>query len=185
MRLAVPTVLLALLGCSSSGVDVRGGGADPHYDFKSLKTYGWMPREDLGDPRIEEDRLDARVHAGVDAELQAKGYRLEAQGADFLVGYRAVLGRQRTVESGQAYEGIWTDDHRPSHSTTGGPAPVSKVETEGTLVLRMHDGKTRRLVWEAAADTEIEPKSGPLTIAPTTDDKVRVAVRKMLERFPP
>jgi hypothetical protein len=182
MRALLPAaILLAALGCSS-GVDVRGGGADPTYDFASLKTFGWMPREDAGDPRIDQDRLDARVRSGVDDGLSGKGYRHAAEGADFLVGYRAVLGRERTVDPGQAYEGIWTDGHTP-RPAAGESAPVDKVETEGTLVLRIFDGKTRRLVWEAAADTEIDPKSGPL--APTTEDKVRVAVRKMLERFPP
>jgi hypothetical protein len=183
MRVPVPfALLLAALGCASSGVDVRGGGADPNYDFRSLKTYGWMPREATGDPRIEDDRLDARVHAGVDEQLAEKGYRLAAEKADFLVGYRAVLGRQRTVDPGQAYEGIWTENNQP-RPAGGGSAPVDKVETEGTLVLRIFDGKKRNLVWEAAADTEIDSKSGPLE--PTTEDKVRVAIRKMLERFPP
>lgn len=181
MRAFLPAaLLLATLGCSS--VDVRGGGADPTYDFASLKTFGWMPREETGDPRIDAERLDARVRAGVDDGLSAKGYRLEAEGADFLVGYRAVLGEKRTVESGPAYEGIWTESHTP-RPAEGGSAPVDKVETEGTLVLRIFDGKSRRMVWEAAADTEIDPKSGPL--APTSEDKVRVAIRKMLERFPP
>jgi Domain of unknown function (DUF4136) len=182
MRVLLPaTLLLGALGCSS-GVDVRGGGADPDYDFGRLKTYGWMPREETGDPRIDEERLDARVRAGVDERLAEKGYRLAAEGADFLVGYRAALGRQRTVDPGQAYEGIWTESHSPRPATAG-TGPVDKVETEGTIVLRIFDGKSRRLVWEAAADTEIDPKSGPLT--PTTEDKVRVAIRKMLERFPP
>lgn len=181
MRTPAPAlVLLAALGCST-GVDVRGGGADPEYDFARLKSYGWMPRESTGDPRIDEERLDARVRAGVDGRLAEKGYRLAADRSDFLVGYRAVLGRERTVESGPAYEGIWTENHAPRPAT--GAAPVDKVETEGTLVLRIFDGKSRRLVWEAAADTEIDPKSGPL--APTTEDKVHVAIRKMLDRFPP
>jgi len=105
---------------------VRGGGADPNYDFKKLETYGWMPREDLGDPRIDQDRLDVRVHAGVDGDLQNKGYRLETAAADFLVGYRAVLGRQRTVDAGEAYEGIWTDDGRPARSAGDEhPAPIA------------------------------------------------------------
>lgn len=174
-------LLLAVLGCSSS-VDVRGGGADPSYDFGPLKTYGWMPRAETGDPRIDEERLDARVRAGVDEHLAEKGYRSVAEEADFLVGYRAVLGRQRTVDPGQAYEGIWTEDHTP-RPATGSTGAVDKVETEGTIVLRIFDGKSRRLVWEAAADTEIDPKRGPLTT--TTEDKVRIAIRKMLERFPP
>jgi hypothetical protein len=105
-----------------------------------------------------------------------------AEGADFLVGYRAVLGTQREVEPGQPFEGIWTDEHTP-RGAGGGSAPVDKVVSEGTLVLRIFDGKSGNLVWEAAADTEINPKSGPLS--PTTEDKVRIAIREMLERFPP
>ncbi len=181
MRALLPAaLLLATLGCSS-GIDVRGGGADPSYDFGPLETYGWMPHEEAGDPRIDQERLDARVRAGVDEGLSAKGYRLATGDADFLVGYRAVLGRERTVDTGPAYEGIWTENHTPRPATDA--ASVDKVETEGTLVLRIFDGKSRRLVWEAAADTEIDPKSGPL--APTAEDKVRVAIRKMLDRFPP
>jgi hypothetical protein len=181
MRLAAATLVLLSLGCGS-GVEVRGGGADPDYDFRRLKTYGWLPRETTGDPRIDEERLDQRVHAGVDGILATKGYRLVDGNADFLVGYRAVLGRQRSVEPRQPFEGIWTDDNAPRGAGSD-PAPVDMVETEGTLVLRIFDGKSRNLVWEAAADTEIDPKPGPL--APTTEDKVRVAIRGMLERFPP
>jgi len=179
--LASALLLLTALGCSSN-VEVRGGGADPNYDFKRLKTYTWRPSETTGDPRIDEARLAARVHAGVDQDLEAKGYRLVTEGGDFQVGYRAVLGRQREVESGPKFEGIWTDDHTP-RSAGGGTAPVDKVVVEGTLVLRIFDGKSGNLVWEAAADTDLDPKPGPL--APTTEDKVRVAIREMLERFPP
>lgn len=182
MRVAA-LLLLAAQGCGS-GIDVRGGGADPNYNFERLKTYSWSPRDTGGDPRIDEALLDQRVHAGVDNSLGAKGYRLEPEGGDFLVGYRAVLGRQREVEPRQPFEGIWTDDHRP-RSAGDTSAPVSKVVTEGTLVLRIFDGKTGNLVWEAAADTEINPKQGPLSLAPTNEDKVRIAIRKMLERFPP
>lgn len=175
--------LLAILGCSS-GIDVRGGGADPHYDFQRLQTYAWRPRDTTGDPRIDEQLLDQRVHGAVDEGLERKGYRLVAEGGDFLVGYRAVLGRQREVDKGEPFEGIWTDDHAP-RSAGNEPAPVSKVVTEGTLVLRIFDGKSGNLVWEAAADTEINPKTGPLSLAPTNEDKVRMAIGKMLERFPP
>jgi hypothetical protein len=171
--------LALLLAACSSGVDVRGGAGDPHYDFQRLKTYSWMPREPTGDPRIDESLLDDRVHRGVDEDLARQGYRLVPEGGDFAVGYRAVLGTQREVEGGESFEGIWTEDHTPR--SAGGGETVDKVVLEGTLVLRIFDGKTRNLVWEAAAETEINPKQSVL--APTREDKVRAAIRKMLDMF--
>jgi hypothetical protein len=181
MRAALAMAVLLPLACSG-GVRVRGGGGDPHYDFATLKTYTWLPRETTGDPRIDEPLLDSRVHAGVDQELGEKGYHLTEGNADFLVTYRAVLASQRSVESGPAFEGIWTDEHTP-RPADGSSSRVDKVVEQGTIVLRIYDGKSRKLVWEASAETEIDPKAGPL--APTTEDKVRVAIQKMLDLFPP
>lgn len=182
MRWIVPaSALLVALGCATA-VAVRGGGADPDYDFKRLKTYAWMPRESTGDPRIDEALLDGRVHEGVDEDLAKKGYRLVSEGADFAVGYRAVLGRQRSVEGQGGFEGIWTAENAPRGTDTGN-VKVDKVTYEGTLVLRIFDGKGKQLVWEAAADTEIDSSKSPLRAS--NEDKVRVAIRKMLERFPP
>jgi len=65
MRWLVPgSLLVAAIGCATA-VAVRGGGADPDYDFKRLETYAWMPRESTGDPRIDEALLDERVRKGV------------------------------------------------------------------------------------------------------------------------
>lgn len=179
MRSLLP--LLAVLGCSS-GIDVRGGAGDPRYDFKALKTYSWMPPEPTGDPRIDEAALEARVRKGVDEDLGKKGYRPAAEGPDFLVGYRAVLGNAREAAATETYEGIWTDEHTPRGGQGGGGSP-DKVVLEGTLVLRVFDGKSKRMVWEAAAETEINPKE--TLLAPTREDQVRAAIRKMLDRFPP
>ncbi len=183
MRASAAFVLVfAALGCSS-GIDVRGGAGDPHYDFKRLKTYSWMPRESTGDPRIDEAVLDERVHKGVDDDLGRKGYRLVPDGGDFVVGHRAVLGSQRSVESGQtSFEGIWTPDYAPRGTGNGG-ATVDKRVLEGTLVLRIFDGKSRNLVWEAAGETEINPRESVLPGG--REDKVRAAIREMLDRFPP
>lgn len=182
MRALAAVTLLVSLGCSS-GVDVRGGAGDPHYDFKNLKTYAWMPSEPTGDPRIDEALLEERVHGGVDEDLMSKGYRPAPAGdAGFLVGYRAVLGRQRSAAGGQkSFEGIWTADHAPVG--TGEGTTHDTVTYEGTLVLRIFDGKGKQLVWEAMADTEINPKRSPLSAS--REEKIRTAIRGMLERFPP
>ncbi len=172
-----------LLAACSSGIAVRGGAGDPHYDFKRLRTYGWMPSESMGDPRIDDAILDERVHRGVDDDLAKKGYRLVTENPDFAVGYRAVLGSQREVASGEnGFDGIWNSDYAP-RGTGGSDAPVDKVVLEGTIVLRIFDGKSRNLVWEAAAETEINPRE--TVLPPTREDKVRAAIREMLDMFPP
>jgi hypothetical protein len=173
-------LLAALLAACASKVQVRGGKGDPNYDFSRLRTYAWLPREPTGDPRIDEDLLEERVRSGVDEQLGDKGFRLAPEGeADFVVGYRAVLGRQRSVEAGKGYKSIWTDEHGRGTD----PAAVDKVVYEGTLVLRVFDGKGRELVWEATAETEINPRRSPLSAS--REDRVRIAIREMLDRFPP
>jgi hypothetical protein len=170
---------VVLLGCAAD-IQVRPG-YDPNYDFGRLRWYAWLPREPSGDPRIDDERLEGSVRGGVDELLGAKGYAGAPEDrADFLLGYRAVLGSQRTTRSGEAFEGIWTEDHAPRGPEGG---QVDTVVQEGILVLRMFDGKTRELVWEASAETEINPKGTDLD--PTREDKLRAALRKMLEGFPP
>jgi hypothetical protein len=171
-------VAALVLGCAAD-VQVRPG-YDPDYDFERLRWYAWLPPEPTGDPRIDDQRLEERVRNGVEDLLGKKGYARAADGqADFLLGYRAVLGTQRTTRSGEAFEGIWTEDHAPREAARS----VDAVDFEGILVLRMFDGKTRELVWEASAETEINPKGAALD--PTREDKLRAALRKMLEGFPP
>jgi hypothetical protein len=179
---AAALLLAACLGCAGD-VEVREGHL-PDYDFGRLRTYAWLEREPTGDPRIDERLLDERVRGGVDSQLAEKGYRLAPSGeADFLVGYRAVLGRERTVESSEPrFEGIWTEDYAPRGAAAEG-ASLDKVEYEGTLVLLIHDGKRRQLVWRAAAETEIQPRSSALSSV--RDERIRRTIRGMLARFPP
>jgi len=177
--------LLLCLGCASN-IEVRGGGHDPHYDFTKVRTYAWTPRETLGDPRIDEALLEERVHEAVDQELAGKGFRLaEPAQADVLVGYRAVLGRSRRQGPGAGtteYAGIWTDDYTP-RDATGGSSTVDRMVYEGTLVLRIQDRASGHLVWEATAETDINPRRS--SESERREEKIRRAIRAMLGTFPP
>jgi len=173
--------MIALAACSSP-MRVRSG-ADPHFDFAALKSYGWLPSPDAGDPRIHDERLEQRVKRAADAALQAKGYRLVTEGADFMVRYYAVLADRTTVERLNAsfdYDGVWNPDFGPQAMRPG--EEYSRPYTQGTLVLDILDTHSRRLIWRASAQTEVDLRKA------ASDQGTRVvreAVDTMLKEFPP
>jgi len=173
-------LVLALAACSSS-MKVRSG-ADPHFDFAAVKSYGWLPSPDSGDPRIHDERLEQRVTAAVDKDLQAKGYRLVTEGADFMVRYHAVLQERTTVERLNAtfdYNGVWTPEFTPA---MGQGEAYTRPYTQGTLVLDILDTRSHRLVWRASAQTEVDLRRAGSEKGARV---VREAVDAMLQTFPP
>lgn len=174
-------LVLALAACSSS-MKVRSG-ADPNFDFAALKSYGWLPSPDSGDARIHDERLEQRVTAAVDGDLQAKGYRLVTENADFMVRYHAVLQERTTVERLNAtfdYNGMWTPEFSPQAMGQG--EAYTRPYTQGTLVLDVLDTHSHRLVWRASAQTEVDLRRAGSEKGARV---VRDAVDAMLHSFPP
>ena len=78
-----------LLGaCSTVQIDSE---YDKQTDFTRLKTFRWVETTSpvaLGDPRVDDKVLQARVQLAVNRELEAKGLRrVDSDNADVLANY--------------------------------------------------------------------------------------------------
>lgn len=193
MTLAV-WLLAALLvavsgGCATLEVQTE---YDPRADFSGFETWVWMPREPAatGDPSLDNAILHSRIRAVVEEQLALQGYRkLSSATPDFLVTFHTAIDQRLDVST--------VDRSYPRHG--GGPyggsgrwGPgggwVYSSETRvreyelGSLILDIADNRTRDLVWRGFAQAEVGQRSQDQA---RRDERLREAVRRMLEQFPP
>jgi len=166
MRLLAATTLL-VAACSSVATNYD---YDTSYDFTKLKTYAWARA--VGQPEASPLVLE-RIRAAVDAELGKRGYTRVGKEADFLVATFA--GRQSRIQVTD-----WGYRYGPPGYWYHGGIDVYQYE-EGTLILDVVDGKSKRLVWRGTATSTIDPSATP----EKRTEKINAAVAKVLERFPP
>jgi hypothetical protein len=162
--------LLMLAGCGPM-IDVRAD-YDMSADFARLRTYAWLqrPSDAPGDPRINNDLLDSRVHAAVNEELHAKGYTESTETPDFRVTYHVIL-KEKLYPTAYGYgPGSWQ-----------AAAVRGATYEEGMLLLDLVDGTTNELVWRGSAQAGIDPSRGPQE----RTELIRAAVHRMLAAFPP
>jgi hypothetical protein len=154
-RLAACGIALCLAACAAK-LPV-GVSFDPLESFPAEASWNWnatanvLPKDD----RIEALQLDPVLREAIGAELAAHGYRLEASGnPDYLVSYE--LGLTTRV--------------RPETSLS-----------VASLSLLIRDFETRRRVWMAFVQTEIDISRS----AAERRANIRKVVAEMLESFPP
>ena len=181
-------LLVALLtGCSTMEVSFD---SDPKADFTGLKTYAWLkePQKPTGDPRIDGNTiLENRIHAAVDAELAARGFRKVTSDPDFLVAYHVSLDKRRSVQTLNNYYGYgpgwgygYGSAYRPGY-WAGAPETYVYEYEEGTLILDVVNPENKELMWRGSAQDEVHFKSSP----EKEEKQLKEAVQRMLEKFPP
>lgn len=171
--LALGVCLLAG-GCASLGVRTD---YDPAADFRRLRTYAWQPRAEraAGDPRVDNDLVDARLRGAVDRVLQARGYQARADAPpDFHVAYILTIEAKTDVRSipvsyGWGWWGVY-----------GAETYVDQYE-QGTLLIDVIDSGTNKLIWRGSAQARVVDNETP----EERTQRVNEAVEKILERFPP
>lgn len=167
----------SLAGCTSFPVETD---YDPEIDFGSLGSYGWLEakREKTGDPRIDNDLLDARVRRAVDAALAAKGYRkTEGEPADFEVTYHVGVERQVDVQT-------YVDSYPRGYRWYSGPTQAYTTVREydvGSLVLDIVSPSEKQLIWRGATQARINDAGTP----EQREKRARAAVDAILAKFPP
>jgi hypothetical protein len=172
--LLIAVLLAALAACASKPVLHVSAERSPTADFAAYRTYRWAvaPAEvPLDHARTSRELLDWRIRNGIESQLAARGYQQVPSGkADVIVGYHLDLRETNTESVGDYIH------YRQSGGQEGPQEAYVFGYEVGTLVIEAFDGATRRLVWRSAA--------GPLLTPETQQDKVREAVRRMMERFP-
>jgi ABC-type glycerol-3-phosphate transport system substrate-binding protein len=172
-RLRLALLSLLLVGCSSVSVD---SDYDPQTDFSTFRTWSWMHD---GPAQGVDDLTDGRIRAAVEAALPIRGLRKADAGAspDLRVAYHA------RVE--QRIEAV------PAPATTIGygwragyvayDAQQLSTYDEGTLIIDLVGADSEDLVWRGTATAIVGDGGTP----EEREERIREAVEKLLERYPP
>lgn len=158
---------------------------DPTADFKGYRTFAWYAasRKAKGKAPDAHPLLDKRVRLSVEQQLQAKGFRLEAQAdPDFLVAYYPIYQTRRyrtqttVAVGGRGFYRPWGYGVGTRFSTS-----QTRSYREGTLVLEVVDQRSHELVWQGYAEGALTALDDPQEAQAQIDR----AVRDLLDRFPP
>ncbi len=163
---------------------------DHSVDFSSLKKFGWIQRDALpivrADPSLHDPAADAALNRlvldSLKSHLEKKGFILDEESPDFLVGYIGVskyslqtaeisVGAQGGPDPGYQSYGHW----RPFYKT----GSDSNLTKEGTLMIDFVDPDTNKLMWRGTARDTVSSnkKKG--------NKKVTNAIKKLISKFPP
>ena len=179
-------IAFGLASCSSLRVS---SDYDSEADFSALHSYEWLPapRVESGDPKIQYDSLLAgRVKTAVNERLAEKGFERDAGHPDFLVTYHVAIDNKISVTYLNELYGYgpgWGPGYRRNIMHYGYPsrnAVVSEYQV-GTLILDVVRAADRQLIWRGTASDEVYPDNS----TEAREKRVREAVEKILEQFPP
>ena len=164
------TVVLA--ACSSKNVWVD---SDASYSFAGRSTYAWAE----GVP-AENELVQGRIEAGIDAALAERGYERIADGTPDLYVSTQVGGRREVRSTGSSTTVGMSRGGR--HGGIGMGTTMGNQVYEvaiGTLIIELSDGETDAVVWRARAEDSLsnDPER--------TAEFIAKAISKAFEEFPP
>jgi hypothetical protein len=181
LKFALVPVLALLAGCSAFSVRYD---FDPHANFTTFKTYGWYMADAKAKGKADglaNPIMDSRVRRILERDLAAKGFQRQDAEPDFLLTYYPVY-RNRYVQTytsmGPAWGYGWG---RPWGYGPGVGFTEVQAYREGSIVLEVVDNKTNQLVWQAVAEGALTGLQDPQD----AEAQVSLAVKKLLEKFPP
>ena len=170
-RLALLLAPLVLAACATSPSITTD--SQPGTDFSKYRTYTWGDKPETVNPLNSQ-----RIMAGINAQLQAKGWTESAQGDVTLLAHVATAQKQTmdTFYTGTPYGG-W--GWRGVGMGMGSSQTVVHTYNVGTLVVDMFDTSTHQAVWRGTATATV-PDS-----AQDQNAKIDAGIVKMFVDFPP
>ncbi len=166
-----------LSGCSVVSVS---RDYDPSADFSSLSTYAWKYEKQpvTGNPRIDNDLVDQRVRAAVDAELEAKGFeRAERSNADCLVAY--FIEYKRRISGNTWVFGLGSGMY-DGYGGIGYNTAISDYD-EGFLTIDVIDRPLDKTIWRGVGQRATYEAEDPGRVT----EIIGKAVSRILADFPP
>jgi hypothetical protein len=180
--------LLLLLGCSTMEIQ---SDYDTGTDFSTLRSYAWLDDRSAVEGGEKETRslLDQRIRRAVEQTLLEKGHpKVPQDQASFLVSYHVGVDRKLDVHTihhgyGYGYGGRGYYHYGPYWGPYWGGYSDTRIREydEGTLLIDFIDPERRELLWRGSAQARVEGYSKPAE----REERVRKAVAKILEQFPP
>lgn len=171
----IPALLLT--GCAARVYVEQDSAAQ----LTGYHSYAWVSPSLAGpvrDPILDSQILESRVQRAVTADLNTRGYVAapSAGSADFLVTYHTV-SKQKIESSGTSVGFGFMDAFPRGFGGAVVMAPPVESREEGTLMLDIMDGKSKRLVWRGWTTGWVDQQN-------YTDQAVAAAVQQIFDKFP-
>lgn len=169
---------LSLAGCAPRIYTEQ----DDQASFGGFHSYAWLaptPGKNVKDPILDSQILEGRVHRAVTAELKNRGFDEVAADAnpDFVVTYHT-SSKEKIESTGPSFSFGFVDAFPRGFGAVAVPVGGDvQSREEGTLMLDVIDGKSKRLVWRGWTKGWVSQDS-------YTDEAVRSAVQQILAKFP-
>src|SRR5687768_9712730 len=148
---------------------------DPAVNFASVKTYYWAKT----DPIPGNDLVNQRIVSAVDYWLTSKGWtKVADEQADIAVAAHVATQQSQSVST--FYDGMGYGPWGYGGWGTGMSTTYVDTVTEGTLIVDLFNGQTKKLAWRGKATDTVsdDPKKNAKTI--------QKALEKMFKsKFPP
>jgi Domain of unknown function (DUF4136) len=170
IHLLLPALLLA--ACASTRNTTVQTDFDAQARFAHYQSYSWMADPDGGSPLMPE-----RILSGIDARLQAAGWKRVPDG-------QVHVAAHVTTRDGQTYNTFYTGLGHDLTWMTGRNVPSQVVMSTnsyqaGTLVVDMFDAASRRAIWRGSASGVLPDDASQRNAA------IDAAIGRMFANFPP
>jgi hypothetical protein len=175
--LMTAVALGVLAGCASPTVRYD---YDAKANYSNIKTYDWMAAPKQAAPGAN-PLMETRVKRAVDGELLFKGIKREATGDPDVLVSAYILYQAETSRAPRVGLGVGISPFRGLGIGVSAPIGGRRRVLVGSLVVEVHDFKSKQLIWKSVSEGALEEASSP----EETDKDVAEAVRKMLSKFPP
>ena len=167
---------LSLAGCAAPVYTEQ----DPAAAMGGYHRFAWVPPApaEVNDPILDSQIFEARVERAVRSDMKTRGFEEVAAdgGPDFLVTYH-IASKEKVESSGSNFSfGIVNAfPHGFGSVVVGGPNVQSREQ--GTLMLDIIDGHSKRLVWRGWMKSWVSQDN-------YSDQAVADAVQQILAKFP-
>jgi hypothetical protein len=153
---------------------------DQDAKLSGYHRFAWLtaPVGPVRDPILDSQILESRVHKAVTGDLAARGYTEVAPDAnpDFLVTYHT--SSKQIIDSSNPSFGFFMG--LGPHGAGGAvlaTGPDIQSRDEGTLILDVMDGQSKRLVWRGWTTQLLNQDN-------YSDQSVQSAVKNIFDKFP-
>ena len=162
-------IATVLAGCA---VEVKTMHS-PSADFSKYKTFCWLNGCDItssGNVRVKDNTLQSKLKRALTLEMKRKGYALDVQNPDMLLGIFVTLKDERSISYRRDDESpvFWPNDTQPNMT----------LYTKGTIVVTIADHETGTLIWESTAISYMDFHTDP------SQTRINHAVRQILKEYP-
>ena len=176
-RCMFPLTAALLAACAAPTPTIRTQ-TDAGANFSAYQTFGFFD-ELPGQQAPYASFVDQHIKDAIATEMQARGYRKEANG-QLLINYHRqrsdkVKVTQTTVPTG--FYGY----RRGFYTMGGGAAVTTDVQNyrEGTLLIDIVDGSAKKLLWESVAVGRVTD-----AVLNNPEAAIDAAVKQMFVEFP-